>query len=1059
MKKQLCLILSIMLSISVFAPCQSVTAAQVNKHSIGYFSDSLNEIIDIYDSDEDYISDSESDQKIIKDRLIVSSGNVADDYGAVDKAIGLGYTILQYETDELAKNAKECINSDGFNAEYDSVLSCADVNSTQATSKTWGNDRIESVETLNAIKASDRKLSEVTVGIIDTGVDYTHKDLKNRIVDTNLNFSSSGKTNDSMDDQGHGTMVAGIVMQNTTENVKIKSYKVLNSDGKCATSQIIAAVNHILSETDAPDVINLSLGGEYDKLDPFEKTLRSLIESLIGKGCTVVVAAGNESSDAGNYSPSNINNVITVSASTSKNEKSYYSNFGSVVDIAAPGDNIYTTNLGGGYTNSHSGTSFSSPFVTAAAATVLMLDNTLTSKEVEDKIKDAAFPIVSNLGVEWCGAGILNYSAIYEEMLAPAPTFSQKSGAYNEVINLTANAENGYTIKYTTDNTIPTLTNGEVFEGTMTIDDSKSFVAVAINETGKSKYIPLNYSVIYKADESDFEITAAGAVSSYSGEKTSFIVPNTINGITPVSVANNAFANSDIKVIQLPKTVKTLGKNAFNKCAKLTSITAEGVTKIGTFCFYSDTSLTNVDMPNVSVVNTSAFENCKKLETVNFNETVEELYPSAFEATGFKHAYFPNVYNFQDTFVNTPLISADLPLIYWASGAFSNCYALEHLYAPEIEKLANGAFNNCVKLTEFVKEGEYDLRNIQEVESGAFKGSYFKNIELPLPEKLEGSTFDSCHAEYIDIPNVKNFGSRTFYQCKELKHINMTNFVESYNADYQNIFTDCFSLEELYLPNAVNLPTIFPSSEEENSKTMSLKFIYAPKAVTSERGFILCCGNLEWVYLPSIEYIGGLPTKVDFKLYLSDKFEENELYPATQATIIAPSGSYAETYAKENDIKFITSDKRESDQKDAINVNAKGRSICTTVAGLRFGFDWSEIPEIENLASNIEYGFIYSQKGIKDLSIEAVNGTTVKKALAPNKIKIDGTTSFNLVISNIPKQYYNREITARAYVCIDGMYFYSNTLKGSFSEVANLVLADDEIDQNTKNAVNKLLEA
>ena len=87
---------------------------------------------------------------------------------------------------------------------------------------------------------------------------------------------------------------------------------------------------------------------------------------------------------------------------------------------------------------------------------------------------------------------------------------------------------------------------------------------------------------------------------------------------------------------------------------------------------------------------------------------------------------------------------------------------------------------------------------------------------------------------------------------------------------------------------------------------------------------------------------------MDFKLYLSDKFEENELYPATQATIIAPSGSYAETYAKEKDIKFITSDKRESDQKDAINVNAKGRSICTTVAGLRFGFDWSEIPEIQS---------------------------------------------------------------------------------------------------------------
>lgn len=88
-----------------------------------------------------------------------------------------------------------------------------------------------------------------------------------------------------------------------------------------------------------------------------------------------------------------------------------------------------------------------------------------------------------------------------------------------------------------------------------------------------------------------------------------------------------------------------------------------------------------------------------------------------------------------------------------------------------------------------------------------------------------------------------------------------------------------------------------------------------------------------------------------------------------------------------------------------------------------------------------------------------VNSSTVKKALAPNRIEKDGTTSFNLVISNIPVAYYDREITARAYVCIDGMYFYSNIQKGSFGEVAGLVLADDEIDENTKNAVNRLLEA
>lgn len=92
------------------------------------------------------------------------------------------------------------------------------------------------------------------------------------------------------------------------------------------------------------------------------------------------------------------------------------------------------------------------------------------------------------------------------------------------------------------------------------------------------------------------------------------------------------------------------------------------------------------------------------------------------------------------------------------------------------------------------------------------------------------------------------------------------------------------------------------------------------------------------------------------------------------------------------------------------------------------------------------------------MSIETVGSNGIKRVKADNRIDHGKTTSFNLVISNIPNSYYDREITARAYVCIDGMYFYSNIQKGSFGEVANLVLADDEIDTNTKNAVKNLLE-
>ena len=597
------------MALSVLYPCRSIIAAEINKNSVAYFSDSINDLIDTYDTDEEYVSEKKSSQQFIKDRLIVSSDKVNNDYGAIDKVVGLGYTILQYDSEESAENAKNTLISNGYNAEYDAILSCCDVNSNLSTSAKWGNDRVESQETLNAIKASGRELSEVTVGVIDTGVDDTHPDLADRVVETGLNFSSSGQADSSMDDQGHGTMVSGIIAQNTTDNVKIKPYKVLNSDGKCATTQIISVVNYILSEKNAPDVINLSLGGESDRNNPFESTQRSLIQSLVGKGITVVVAAGNESSDAGNYSPANINNVITVSASTSSNKLSYYSNFGTVVDIAAPGDNIFTYTKGGGYTSSYSGTSFAAPFVTAAAATVLMLDNTLSPTQVESKIKDAAFPIVNNTsGVEWCGAGILNYTALFEGNLAPEPVFSRKSGAYNEAFSLEITVPEGYTVMYTTDNSVPTLNNGTEYTEPIEITDSMSFVAVAINENHKSRYIPLNYSIIYLADESDFTITDAGAISGYTGEKTSIFVPDIINGIVPKSVSSGAFNGTDIKVVVLPDSITKLNQNAFNQCFELTSITAHGVEDIGVFAFYYCTSLSDVDMPNVTVVRRSGFE-------------------------------------------------------------------------------------------------------------------------------------------------------------------------------------------------------------------------------------------------------------------------------------------------------------------------------------------------------------------------------------------------------------------------------------------------------------------
>lgn len=926
MKRTISIVLAFVMVSAAVYPCQSLISARINRNSIRTFSDSVNELIDTYDCDEEYVTEKDSSQRFIRDRLIVSSDKITDDCGAVDKVVGLGYTVLQFEDGEAADAAREKLIADGCGAEYDAVLSCNDVTSTPSTSEKWGNERVESEETLNAIKASGMELSEVTVGVLDTGVDYTHPDLSDRIVESNVNFSSSGKENDSSDDQGHGTMVSGIIAQNTTDNVKIKPYKVLSSDGNCATSQVISAVSYILSEKDMPDVVNMSFGGEVDDANPYESTQTDLIQRLVSAGITVVVSAGNDSADTANYSPANISSVITVSACDASNKMSSYSNYGTVVDIAAPGDNIYTTNLGGGYTNEYSGTSFSAPFVAAAAATVLMLDDTLSPSDVESRIKDAAFPIVNNTsGVEWCGAGILNFSALYEDNLAPEPVFSRESGAYNEVIELTALAPDGYIIKYTTDNSIPSLTNGEAYTEAITIEDSMSFVAVAINENGKSRYIPLNYSVIYLADESDFTITDAGAITGYTGTKKSISVPETINGIVPKAVSSGAFNGADIKVVELPDSVTKLNQNAFNQCSYLTDIMAHGVTDVGNFAFYYCVSLTDVDMPNVTVVRRSGFEGCKKLESVNFNETVEEFYGSVFKDTGFKYAYFPKVYNFDTTFAGTPLVTADLPLMYWGTNTFENCYSLEHLYAPELEELGENVFKNCTELTEFVKDGEYDLTNITYIDGAAFSYSYFEEIYLPNVTVWEGSSyFMGCKAVYIDVPTLEKLPMQCFMYCNNLEHVNLVNVTDTVRMPYEHIFADCFSLQELYLPNSLTLPDVY-SLEEENRDKMQIKYIYAPKAVYTNwegdngLGYLK---NIEWCYAPNVLYIGYLPWHSNFTLFLSDKTEYLDTiiyqgYSGTLSTIVAPSGSYAEQWVKDFNSSFSSS----SQEYNFVDVN------------------------------------------------------------------------------------------------------------------------------------------
>ena len=134
---------------------------------------------------------------------------------------------------------------------------------------------------------------------------------------------------------------------------------------------------------------------------------------------------------------------------------------------------------------------------------------------------------------------------------------------------------------------------------------------------------------------------------------------------------------------------------------------------------------------------------------------------------------------------------------------------------------------------------------------------------------------------------------------------------------------------------------------------------------------------------------------------------------------------------------------------------ALGGSIRLSDSGLRFGFNWDNGTDFQAAhGDNVEYGFVYAYERTDDLTVE--NGKT---KVAEKRTDSGGKTSFNLVFTNIPKDNYDTEISARAYVCIDGVYFYSDILTRSFSGVAQAVLNDPTVDEAIKAQLQQILEA
>ena len=884
MKKTLSIILSAAMLLTTLSIGFTAYADMLEEKAIDNFVENSCEIIREYDADKDFISEDENVSVYSSDnsedfqtcRLIVKADGAFNDFGAAEHIKGfMDFHILQYENETDTENAYNSLLAEKnvLSVSVDKIVSPAQADKEDTSTDVfpessnghlcdWATERTQSAQVNEYIKENNIPLNEVTVGVVDTGVDYNHRFLQERIKRTYFNSSSDGDENDELDlINGHGTAVSSVVVDNTPECVSIAVYRVVNNDGNLTTLSSIMGI--LKAVEDNVDIINASFGGPSTETD----LENAIIDYAYNNDIPVVCCAGNEGFDVTytRQKPADIENVITVSATSEDNRNCFWSNSGLLVDISAPGENVNVAVPNNKY-DVWSGTSFSTPCVSGIIALIKSVYANYSNDEIMHLLKSNALrlktyynssvlPIESfnnienfkiiDEEIETYGNGLVQIWKIFGFDKIKAPEINYSSGNY--VDEITVELQSDYPIYYTIDGTYPT-TSSELYTAPIIITEDTNLRAVAYCKDAVIKYsneIECEYQVFEAGTDGMFQIDNNGCIISYTGNIRNLLVPNIINGKQVTAFNPKIFNDEIVTKLILPDTVSELPQGAFAENNTIQYINTGGAKIIQKSSFLSNKYLYTIDMPNVIGIETEAFSKCRGIYNAGFLINAPKL--DYIKSNGFYTCDFfilnaPNITTlYSKAFNNSGLCYASFPKLKQVlknginrNAPFYQCDSMMILDLPVLD------YCECTTLAN-------KCNSFQQINLPTFSGTISNNSSYEFLQyyNITKETAELSGLDYYDVKaiggtiRVTDAGMRFGFSFDE----NQTDNVEEYGFVYSYSQKDKFVIGD----DGVKKAPAQKILTEDNITKFNLVFTSVPKSayeqIISARAYVKIDGQ------------------------------------------------------------------------------------------------------------------------------------------------------------------------------------------------------------------------